>query len=227
MASAEQQDLHGTVYLPHLADYDLAVALSLAGEGTHVGIAFLDAAGKPQLFHLAFHHRLRLEGLSAEYALCITRLRPERAIQVLIKCEQIWSRHREGDIPFGLSPTGITFNDEGSIVVDASATGLTCATFVSVVFGLVGLRLVDEGTWKPRAEDTPHQERLVGLLVKTKADESHVKRVRAEVGAVRIRPEEVAFAAQMPVAALPASLETVETPAIGLLNNLKARFPRG
>jgi len=78
----------------------------------------------------------------------------------------------------------------------ANGVGLSCSTFVIVVFRSSRVRFIDFEDWPVRAGDVIAQERLVKLLEnwrdQGRASPEHVEKVRSEIGCVRARPEEVA-----------------------------------
>ena len=77
-----------------------------------------------------------------------------------------------------------------------NGVGLSCSTFVIVVFRSSRVRFIDFEGWPVRPGDVAAQERLVNLLDnwrdQGRASAEHVEKVRNEIGCVRARPEEVA-----------------------------------
>ena len=75
---------------------------------------------------------------------------------------------------------------------------MTCATFVLLVFELAAIQLLDETSWlegrdaSRKAEDLLAQRRIVAFLERT--DPRHAAHIAGELGAVRVRAEEVAAA---------------------------------
>jgi hypothetical protein len=67
---------------------------------------------------------------------------------------------------------------------------------VLAVFEVSGLKLIQEETWPFRDDDREWQERILSALrSQSDASPEHIQAVEAEVGGIRIRPEEVAGAA--------------------------------
>src|SRR5262249_27060853 len=76
--------------------------------------------------------------------------------------------------------------------------GLSCSTFVLVLFRSARFPLIDTTGWPiTRPGDREAQEKILNILERTCPDPDHVEGVRQEIqkGCERVRPEEVAGAA--------------------------------
>lgn len=94
------------------------------------------------------------------------------------------------------------FDPDGTLQLGRSL-GLTCATFVTLVFGHAGIHLLDMSTWdtdrsaERKREDEDAQRRLVAYLRRNPESAAHADLVERQVGCTRIRAEEVAAASGM------------------------------
>lgn len=88
-------------------------------------------------------------------------------------------------------------------------TGYTCSTFVLRILENIGIMLIDRTTWKARAEDADWQSWIIECLIRKYGDAvaDHVKAMRKEIGAFRIRPADVVAAASLPREAKFADIE--------------------
>jgi hypothetical protein len=74
-------------------------------------------------------------------------------------------------------------------------TGLTCASFIVLVFDSVHLSIIDEQTWPiDRPEDAQWRERIIALLVATAMPAERALRIKDSQSEARVRPEEIAGA---------------------------------
>lgn len=184
----------------------------------HIGIIYKEADSERRRFlHLAWHHKLRNE--DAEKA--IPRMHsvwvdidiPERrARQVAGQCRKVWKSNGRF-VPYAFSPPNHCFDAEtGEFLMGPTRLGLTCATFVLAVFAAQGIRFVNFESWPPRDDDIRWQRTMISLLEDTDAPALHIEAVQQrEVGAIRIRPAEVAGAAAL----FPPSVHFSEAEEIG------------
>ena len=69
--------------------------------------------------------------------------------------------------------------------------GLTCVTYVLVIFKAAKLPIIDFDGWPERAEDAQVHERLVEWLERDqRVSRDHIAELKMEVRCVRARPEE-------------------------------------
>ena len=84
----------------------------------------------------------------------------------------------------------------------ASLAGLSCATFVNVVFQAAKVKLVNEETWASQrtqeraAQDREAKKRVAEFLAQSpeEADRDQSRRVASELDSPRLRAEEIAAA---------------------------------
>jgi len=156
----------------------------------HVGLIYrIDDSG-PQFCHLAWHFILKDEPLPEEYYWGPSGLdeinKPFMAAYIALLKQNAKS------IPYGISYTGIYFDDQGQYIVHPIGYGLTCATFILAVFERNGFNLLQTKYWPSRPEDSVWQEQILNDLQDRGASSEHVEAARKEIGAARYRPEEVA-----------------------------------
>jgi hypothetical protein len=166
-------------------------------EQHHVAFVYESADGTPRLSHLAFHRRFRgadvWDGLYFwSSAAGIDELNRKTLAAWLSALAQ-----NPPVIDYGLSFAGCEFvqeqNGTYSFVAKVPGKGVTCATFIMLVFQTLGLPLFEHHTWPPRPEDAQWQQRILDALAPHMTAEE-LARVAEDVGCVRYRPIEVAAA---------------------------------
>ena len=210
-------------HLPHEISPDsvpyIAVAIGRTSHGnTHTGIVHRDPIDGVLLLEHAFHFDLRNNALSSEYGCVVPNLPRERARSVAGLCRLIGQRNsdRKGDseagFPYALrhDPHSRFDTLSGTLLLGKHGKGLTCATFVLVVFSSFGVSLVDFAGWPWREEDALWHRSIVELLKRLCNDLEHIRVVESEIGidCCRFRCEEVAGAST--VDDLPASFAESE-----------------
>ena len=191
--------------------------------GAHVGVLHADDAGTLMLLHQAWHHVSLHEKLED----CLADPEQDSLFWVppgLDEDEQndlrahavlVAKRFHEGGLPYAFAPKNAVVGPDGRVNLGESY-GLTCATFVILLFKAAHIPLVDEATWLQRtpvreAEDRHVQEQIVDWLAQ-RGKEENIRQadcIAAEVGSVRIRAEEVAGASSC--ASRPINFMTAET----------------
>ena len=176
----------------------VAVLLVPGAIGLHVGV-WLHLGGAPVFLHLAWHLDLRCEAPSEPAWWVVPQL--SRAAQLLVsrRAAMVAVAHERGEVPYALNGRDVRFDDQGALLL-GGRHGLTCASFVAVLFESAGVPLVDIDTWNQRdaarlAEDEDAQRRLVAALRQEHPEQA--ERVAPEIGCARLRPEEVAAASGM------------------------------
>lgn len=200
---------------------DMALSIRRNPDGsTHVGIIYKEKSDYFQL-HLLFHQNLSVNPPNRRDGYVKVNIEKERLRPVAALCRKL-SRSKPA-IPFALSGWESVFEvKSGHLILRGNAVGLTCSSFVMAVFLSVGISLIDFGKWPNREDDEPNQNRLVSLLEKVKANPSHINAVRAQIGCVRIKPEEVAVSVQSPT--LPADYGWTSEMAKNLLIELDCDY---
>ncbi|MDH2015897.1 hypothetical protein N5J66_18245 [Pseudomonas juntendi] len=180
----------------------LGVTISGDEKQRHVGFHLLDGE-KPELIHLAWHHRLTNdtpENYVAEIgrytAYECSGFLDQQVEDIVSFVKTVWRRNQH-IVPYGIGSDGISlfFDADGSVANQEPGSGLTCATFLMSIFASQLYPIVDEGTWQARDGDKEWQEVILGYLAKYP---KHVEEQRKLVGvAYRFRPEEVASSAAL------------------------------
>jgi hypothetical protein len=181
---------------------DAVVTVMRSPVGAHVGILYrADDDGARRHLHLAWHFRLQNDTAPPVEAFWVEpRLDELELSDVRASARLIAQRQQDGLVPYAFRALDARFDSAGTLQLNKSL-GLTCATFVILVFDHAGIALLEMRTWnhdrsvERKREDDAAQSRLVGYL--QGFDKQHAKLVEAEVGCTRIRAEEVAAASGM------------------------------
>lgn len=185
-------------------DADAVVTVCKSPVGAHAGLSYRsDDAGARRHLHLAFHFALRNDEAPSADALWVAPRLDEFALADVRRSAQLIARrHADGRVPYAFQQGAARFSFTGALELNGSL-GLTCATFLDLVFAHAGVRLLDHATWEDgraverRAEDEAAQKRLVKYLRQMAGAEKHAALVEKEVPCTRIRAEEVAAASGM------------------------------
>lgn len=170
---------------------DAVVTVCESPVGAHVGLSYrVDDAGARRHLHLAFHFLLKNDDAPVADALWVAPRLDEIALaDVRASAQLIARRHEDGRVPYALELNG--------------SLGLTCATFLELVFAHAHVPLLDAATWEEgrsperQAADKAAQQRLVDYLGGIAGAAKHAELVKKEIGCTRIRAEEVAAASGM------------------------------
>ncbi len=183
---------------------DAVVTVMKGAVGAHVGLHYrADHGGSRRHLHLAFHFLLKDESAPPAESHWVVPSLDELALADLRSSARLIARrHADGLVPYAFQKADATFERTGALTLNASR-GLTCATFLSLVFQHAGISLLDEPTWDHGRsalrieEDKAAQELLVSYLRRTPGATDHAALVEREVGCARVRAEEVAAASGM------------------------------
>ncbi len=176
----------------------VAIAIRAIDSGQrHVGVLHNDeSSGQLKLLHLAWHHDLKNSEPKVAYFWIEPAIHQARARQVAAMCRKILRSNEAKGIPYAFSPPNDCFSTEtGDYLLGPYNFGLTCATFVLAIFDAAGIRLINQETWRSRADDESWQNKIIQQLEADGADKKHIDAVRMQVGSMRYRPEDVAGAA--------------------------------
>ena len=207
-----------------------AVLIILTNSGTHTGVLYR-LSGELYVVDQCWHLCFRCKPADRPMACVVPDLLEEEFQSIVAVCELFVRRTLRAGIPripMGFAqPKNVTFSADGEVVWDGSV-GLTCATFVLSIFEAAKIPLVELSRWRRRSGDDARHEELLLLLERgdasngiPKASQDHIARVRAELPAIRVRPEEVAGAAMHPVR--PVGFELAEQAGLWILDRLKSR----
>ena len=169
--------------------------------GFHVGVLQRTGGQPVRVVHLAFHHRLREEAASDKWGWVEADVVDDKLRLVAAFARRVHRSHQNGKVPYALRLATTRLDRQGRLFLGTSERGLTCATFVILVFREMGVELIDPDTWEQRsdervAEDNAAQIALVEML--RRENPTHAAAVALEVGCLRFRPEEVAAASANP-----------------------------
>ncbi len=169
--------------------------------GGHIGIAFHSAKEGMKLLHLCAHLRLQTDDFppnSPEFWVATIVELPSAASKQLVAIIRAISK-RLPKINYGLNflAASGSFDAQGHYKAPKGSDGLTCATFVSTVFRDLRCPLILETTWKPEPKNIEWGEAVYAWLVNSKADPTHLAAVKGNIVGLRIRPDEVAAAADI------------------------------
>lgn len=167
--------------------------------------------GEVHFFHQPWHHDTRDGPIGSENArmggpfFCVVpAVEPDRARAIAGFWAFIASRGEQ----IGYALLGYALRDDTEAVFDPNTgllamphgRGLSCSTFVLVLFRSVRLPYIDTVDWPVhRPGDREAQEWLVQNFEVPCNDRAHVEWFRGEIGCERVRLEEVAGAALFPV----------------------------
>jgi hypothetical protein len=200
---------------------ELVVAVTYGTFGSHIGIGFHSAKEGAKLLHLASHIKLITEDFPPVLPACwigiVVSLPASASKQLvaIIRCVSKRLPHINYGINF-LAARG-SFDSSGRYKAPKGSDGLTCATFVSTIFSDFRLPLIQESTWQPNPENAAWGAAICDWLRdRCKADPDHVEAVRRNINGLRVRPEEVAVAAETPFPSRPVDfvVATANAPAV-------------
>jgi len=196
---------------PHQDIPALAVFITrISGNDTHTGILHRDITGNLNIIDLLWHESLRCGPVTGHYPhpYVIPDLIEEEIDSVSGLCRLIENRNSTGNpqkIPYAFGvPMDTEINSTGDIILK-NGLGLTCSSFVLVVFKNAGVPILNiEGWPKDRDDDKERHDKLLDLMRNGRptntppippASQEHVDKVEASLPCIRVRPEEVAAAA--------------------------------
>lgn len=180
--------------------------------GAHVGMIHSDDTGTVRVLHQAWHHDSRNDTLAAYEAepgqvplFWVPPGLDDDEQEVLRAQVALAARHLPPDgLRYAFRDDGASVGPDGEIQLGTS-DGLSCATFVTLLFKAARVPFVDKESWATRtsareAEDRAAQEKLIKYLAASRDedDRKQAKLLVAEVGTPRIRAEEVAAASGSP-----------------------------
>lgn len=164
-------------------------------DGLHSGILYKLDGEEPRILHLAFHHDLRDDPASVPFRWVQIGLDDVNKLFLAELVARI--ARRQPQIAYGFNSGGVAIDPEtGDILPSPPGCGLTCATFITTVLRAHGYELIDVASWPERIDDIPFHEQIVTWL-EPRASEEHVQAVREDIGARRLRPDEVVGAGSL------------------------------
>jgi hypothetical protein len=205
-----------------------AIAVSRGTFGSHLGIAFHSVKDGVQVLHLRTHLKLSAETFDASNMCWVASpvdLPPKASVQIVSIIRGL--AKRKPSIPYGLNflKSSGSFDSNGHYKAPKGSNGLTCATFVSTLFSDMRAPLIQPATWQPTDENRAWGEGVCKFLEGQGVPADHVAAVRGNVDGLRVRPEEVAVAADVPRADLPIDFTRASGAAPLVMEALHAACP--
>lgn len=185
----------------------VAVGVCITGRNIHTGIVHRELDGTTRFLEQGFHYNTRndpvrksVQDYEGLFLFVVPDLEEDRARNVAGMCRLI-AKYLVGKGLNGFA-YALKLDEEarfdpftGELAMPNGA-GLSCSTFVIVVFRSARVRFIDFENWPVRPGDITAQSGLVDMLdvwrKQGRATSEHVEKVRNEIGCVRARPEEIA-----------------------------------
>ena len=193
----------------------IAIAHSAYGGG-HIGLAFHSAKAGPQVLHLSWHRKLEAhavpDGLQTCWAADPLSVPPSASRQLVALIRAVAARGATINYGINFVAARGSFGANGSYKPPKGSDGLTCATFVVEVLRAGMVDLVKSNSWRQSPENVAWGNSVCEELAKA-ADAEHVAAVRRNVNGLRLRPFEVAGAAQLGPERWPVDFDSAQQPA--------------
>ncbi len=183
----------------------LGVAICLTDPPrNHCGIIFQLDGEETKLIHLAWHARLKLESPGSEYIWSDVDLdKVNKSVLAAVFANMM--RHA-GEISYGIDSDMLCFEPDGTYVAPPAGKGLTCATFIVATFLSQGYQIRDVSSWPDREDDVEWQKFIVETMKQYAwISPEHIELVQNDIGAKRLRPDEVVAAASSSLDGWPAT----------------------
>lgn len=198
-------------------------------DGGHIGLGFHSVKSGPQVLHLAWHQKLCVHSipdeLEASWFVEVLSIPPSASKQLVSLIRAVATRLPKINYGINFMVTRGAFDANGNYKLPKNGDGLTCATFILEVLRAGMVRLLKEETWLYSAANVDWANSVCDQLAKTVSSE-HAEIVRKNMNGLRIRPFEVAGAAQLGSKKWPADFECVQAPAELLKNELNTLCPQ-
>lgn len=175
------------------ASSPIAVAATLIQDHHHAAILFIDRAGEVRRLHFIGRNpsceSLAASGDEDSFVWAERRLPPIQERQLAYWCEWIDAEQANIDIQyrFGYSPDS---HLSGIYFIDANSRGLTCSSFVNLVFRQSGAEFLDADNWKVTNDDILVREKFMRDH-KIVPGSRHYSTFNSEINMPRISPADV------------------------------------
>ena len=174
--------------------------------GTHTGIIYRGEDERLYQLDLQGNRLLSNTVWSGRYVHVIPNTDDDAIDNIASLCriisrrsEQRRQRGQPGEILYAMKVDAASrFNAATGELHLGEGVGLTCSTFVLIVFLSAGVPLVDLTNWPARPADAPRHSALINFLTGQGGDPAYIARVQAELPCSRVAPEEVAGAGMNP-----------------------------
>jgi len=188
-------------HIPHVA----IILIRWPDGGTHTGIVYREKDGQLHLIDLQGNRQLSTKLWAGKYAHVIPNVDSDAIENIASLCRVISERNgklkaggQQGEILYALKiDAAARFNAATGDLHLKEGIGLTCASFVLIVFLTAGVPLVDLENWPPRESDDVRHDQLVNML-RGGCTPEELAKVQGERPCSRVAPEEVAGAGLSP-----------------------------
>ncbi len=173
------------------------VVVERSGPGLHCGVVYHASTGEPRYLHLAWHLDLRDEPSLPTGWWVVPSLDDDVLEDAATQAEAVAKSYRDGRVPYAFDRADASILADGRLHLGRSH-GLTCASFIALLFESSRASLVEMGSWgqdtsAAREEaDRAAQQRIVEWLREGYPEQAAL--LDAEIGCARLRPEEIAAA---------------------------------
>jgi hypothetical protein len=183
------------------------IAITFGSFGSHLGVAFQSANDGVQVLHLAAHYDLRTDTFPPPGQCWIAApvLLPPLTAKAIVGVIRSLAK-RTPKIPYGLNflKANGSFDSSGRYKAPKGSLGLTCATFITTLFDDLRAPLVKQDTWQEQPANTKWAHAVCDSLARSgNVSHEHIEAVKSNIDGLRIRPEEVAVAADAPYTTKP------------------------
>jgi len=178
-------------------DVGVAAVAILRGDGiSHAGVFYRDDQQNPtRVVHFGRHNWPIEDELAAEGwqwmppHVDIDQLLLDQAAAM---CQRVAKNIGNRRIPYGFAKGASYINGDGLVVIEGASVGLSCSTFVMILFERVRIFLLDAASWQPRDDDEDDRRELLPYIALK--DPTHASLLTTEVDCLRFRPMDVVAA---------------------------------
>jgi hypothetical protein len=178
----------------------LAVAVQRGAIDLHTGIVFAAEQQPPQVLHLAFHEQCVVQP-GAEVWCWVPWGHADEIENNLLRNYCAHLAELRPRLPYGFLFVESRLNAAYELELGPGESGLTCSTFILAVLRVLGIEMLEVGTWPSRPGDDKYRKAAIAYLTDPRRPAEHhrhAERIAAEIDSPRISPEEVAAASTLP-----------------------------
>jgi len=180
--------------------HDAVVCVAKGPVGAHVGVWYDDLSGGRRALHQAWHCLFRDQAATDRHrftAWVVPSFDEDEAHDLGTAARKVALSRGAGRVPYGFARRNAHFRDDGSLDL-ADSSGLNCSALVMMVFELASVPLLAEGTWlTERSADRESEDRAAQRTLLNELPFDQQEKLENELGAPRVRAEEVAAASGM------------------------------
>lgn len=212
----------------HFSKEQVVIALGRGLFGSHLGLAFHTFKDGPKVLHLRTHKQLAVDPYPEGgqcWAVHLVDLPPRASKQFVGIVRGLAAKRPHVGYGLNFLAGKDAFDEKGTYKPPKGFDGFTCSTLIAEIFRFAALPLLDTATWLPNPKNTAWEKAVCCMLENTGVDLDHVESVCRNACGIRVRPEEVASAAAMPIAARPAKFDAVILDADAALSIMRQICP--